>query len=62
MEELETRRMGGMDNIEFQEHRKVLEHEFNTKLTDLSVSNQVLHATTALIAKKKITDVHTGEK
>ena len=39
----------------------MLDQYLNDKLIDLSVSNQVLHASTALIAKKRITDVDTGE-
>ena len=38
-----------------------LETKFNEQLTNVSIRNQVLHANTALIAKKKIADVSTGE-
>ena len=34
---------------------------YNQRLISLSIDNQVLHNTTALIAKKKIADVNTGE-
>ena len=38
-----------------------LTDEYNQRLIRLSIDNQVLHNTTALIAKKKIADVNTGE-
>ena len=61
VEQLETRRyVENMDQEEFQSHRKQLLDEFNQRLISLSIDNQVLHAMTALIAKKKIVDVNTG--
>ena len=50
-----------MNREEYENLRNQLVESYNQSLVDLSISNQVLHGLTALIAKKKITDVNTGE-